>query len=244
VTVARQCELLGVPRSTHYYRPRPASADAAALKEEAMAAIDRARTACPCCGSRKISMQLAAEPFRIRLGRKGVASLMAEMGIRAVAPAPSPSKRPKGAKASPYLLRGMDIWLPNQVWAIDITYIPMGRGHMYLTAATGWHTRLLLGWELSDTLEAAASVECMSGAIGRHGVPAVANSDQGSQFHSEAYVSLLASHGIRQSMDGKARWAGSARIERWFRSLKCECLYINEYSSPRELRAGRGCGTI
>jgi putative transposase len=132
----------------------------------------------------------------------------------------------------------MHIYLPNQVWAIDITYIPMRHGHMYLTALIDWHSRYLIGWELSDTLDTAPVLKAVQNAIEKHGTPAVINSDQGSQFTSGAYRELLQRYGIRQSMDGKARWVDNVMIERWFRSLKTEYVYINEYNSPKELRAG------
>jgi putative transposase len=162
---------------------------------------------------------------------------MNEMGLCAIYPKPNLSKPGKGHKKFPYLLRNKAIWLPNQVWAIDITYIPMARGHMYLTAILDWHSRYIVGWALSDTLETAPVIEAVKAAIKRYGVPGI-SSDQGSQFTSDDYIELLAAQGIRQSMDGKARWVDNVRIERWFRSLKTEYVYINEYCSPRELRAG------
>lgn len=130
------------------------------------------------------------------------------------------------------------VHFPNQVWAVDITYIPMKYGHMYLTAVIDWHSRFIVGWSLSDTLESASVIGAVTGAIERYGIPSILNSDQGSQFTSDAYVNLLAGLDIRQSMDGKARWVDNVIIERWFRSLKTEYIYINEYSSPKTLRAG------
>lgn len=143
----------------------------------------------------------------------------------------------KGHKL-PYLLKNMNIFLPNQAWAVDITYIPMKRGHMYLTAIIDWYSRLIMGWKLSDTLGAAPVLEAVKEAITQHGTPAIINSDQGSQFTSEAYQNLLKAHGIRQSMDGKARRVDNVIIERWFRSLKTEYVYINEFDSPKALRRG------
>ena len=162
---------------------------------------------------------------------------MSEMGIYAIYPKPNLSRPGKGHKV-PYLLKNMSIFMPNQVWAVDITYIPMKRGHMYLTAVIDWHSRYIVGWELSDTLDAAPVLAAIRAAIEKHGVPAIINSDQGSQFTSDAYKDLLKQHGIRQSMDGKARWVDNVIIERWFRSLKTEYIYINEYDSPKALRRG------
>jgi putative transposase len=136
------------------------------------------------------------------------------------------------------LLKNKDIFLPNQVWAVDITYIPLRRGHMYLTAIIDWYSRYIVGWQLSDTLESANVLLAVSEAFVMHGVPAIINSDQGSQFTGAEYRELLKQQGIRQSMDGKARWIDNVVIERWFRSLKTEYIYINEYNTPKELRTG------
>jgi len=137
----------------------------------------------------------------------------------------------------PYLLRKKPIFLPNQVWAIDITYIPLKRGHMYLTAVIDWHSRFIVGWVLADTLETANVIQAVKQAILKHGVPDIINSDQGSQFTSIEYRQLLKGYNIRQSMDGKARWIDNVIIERWFRNLKVEYVYINEYTTPNELNA-------
>jgi len=163
---------------------------------------------------------------------------MAEMGLRAVYPKPNLSKPADGHQKVPYLLKNQSIFLPNQVWAVDITYIPLGRRHMYLTAVIDWYSRFIVSWSLSDTLETAAVIETVSRAIERFGVPGIINSDQGSQFTSDAFKALLKRHRIRQSMDGKARWVDNIIIERWFRSLKVEYVYINDYDSPRALRSG------
>ena len=170
-------------------------------------------------------------------GRKLIKRYMDEMGIYAIYPKPNLSKPDKSHKL-PYLLKNMNIFLPNQVWAIDITYIPMARGHMSLTAITDWYSRYIVGFELSDTLDTAPILKAVESAIAKHGAPGIINSDQGSQFTSEAYTGFLKQHNIRQSMDGKARWVDNVIIERWFRSLKTEYVYINEYTSPKELRTG------
>lgn len=236
LTVTKRCELLNVSRWEAYNEPKTPDPEKTAREEELKARIDYWHTSEPYAGARKIKKHLRAEDYLV--GRKLVSRLMSEMGIYAVYPKKNLSKPGKGHKKFPYLLRGLPIWLPNQVWAIDITYIPMKRGHMYLTAIIDWHSRLIVGWTLSDTLEATAVVETVKRAIAQHGVPSIINSDQGSQFTSEIYVELLKTQRIKQSMDGKARWVDNVIIERWFRSLKTENVYINEYATPRELRVG------
>jgi len=172
------------------------------------------------------------------VGRKLIKRLMDEMGIYAIYPKPRLSNPGKEHKIFPYLLRNKSIEFSNQVWAIDITYIPMKHGHMYLTAIIDWHSRFLIGWALSDTLDTAPIIEALREAMKKYGIPSIINSDQGSQFTSDLYVNLLRENSIRQSMDGKARWVDNVIIERWFRSLKTEYVYINDYNSPQELRAG------
>jgi len=238
LTVKRQCELLEVNRSSFYYDPKEQSAEEKALEEHIKKRLDYWHTRHCWMGSRKLVDKLRRDDGIEGIGRHLVRRYMQEMGIFAVHPKPKLSKPGKKHKKFPYLLRKMNIWLPNQVWAIDITYIPMKHGHMYLTAIIDWHSRYLIGWALSDTLETAPVLEAVKSAIQRHGKPAIINSDQGSQFTSEEYVALLREHGIRQSMDGKARWIDNVIIERWFRSLKTEHIHIVEYISPRELRSG------
>ena len=161
---------------------------------------------------------------------------MAEMNLRAICPKHGTSRPAKGRKRFPCLLRGTKIWLPNQVWATDIAYIRMGRTRMYLTAVIDWAARMIVGWGLSDALEAAPATAVFEAAIERHGVPSIANSDQGSAFTADCFVDMLASHGVRQSMDGKARWVDNVVMERWFRTLKSEWLRLQEHETPRELR--------
>ena len=191
----------------------------------------------PYAGTRKLR-KLLREHDGLKVGRKLIKRLMDEMGIYAIYPKPNLSKPGKDHKRFPYLLKNKAIVFPNQVWAVDITYIPMKHGHMYLTAIIDWHSRFIVGWALSDTLDAAPVIEAIKQAMERYGIPSIINSDQGSQFTSGDYIKLLATNGVRQSMDGKARWVDNVIIERWFRSLKVEYVYINDYSSPRELRAG------
>lgn len=188
-------------------------------------------------GVRRLVKKLTEEDH-IAVGRKLVKRYMAEMGIYCVYPKPNLSKNGKEHKYFPYLLRNMSIFLPNQVWATDITYIKMGKSHMYLTAIIDWHSRYVVGWELSDSLDTAPVLEALRTAIARYGTPAIINSDQGSQFTSYDYVAFLKANGIRQSMDGRARWVDNVIIERWFRSLKCDNIYVSEYNTPKELRRG------
>lgn len=168
--------------------------------------------------------------------------LRSEMGIETIYPKANTSKSSKNSRKLPYLLRHLRandmIWLPNYVWAIDITYIKMGFSHMYLVAIIDWFSRFIVGWELSDTLETAPVLAALKSANEQYGLPAILNSDQGCQFTSCDYMIYLLDHRILQSMDGKGRWVDNVIIERWFRTLKVEHIYINEYSSPRELRAG------
>ena len=238
LTVKRQCELLEVNRSSFYYKPAEPTAEEIAWEEHIKKKLDYWHTKHCWMGSRKLVNKLRIDDGIEGVGRQLVRRYMQEMGIYAVHPKPNLSKPGKEHKKFPYLLRKMNIWLPNQVWAIDITYIPIKHGHMYLTAIIDWYSRFIMGWALSDTLETAPVLDAVRKAIETYGTPAVINSDQGSQFTSEEYIALLKEHKIKQSMDGKARWVDNVIIERWFRSLKTEHIHIVEYTSPRELRSG------
>ena len=234
LSVRRQCELLGVTRSRLYYEPKPEDEETRQRKEAIMARIDYWHTTMPFLGTRKLATQLRGEGYAV--GRKLVRSYMLEMGIHAVYPKPNLSKRNFKESIVPYLLRNKEVSFPNQVWSIDITYIKMHHGHMYLTAVIDWFSRKIVGWNLSDTLDTRPVLQAVQSAVEHCGVPAILNSDQGSQFTSDDYKELLRSLNIRQSMDGRSRWADNIMIERWFRSLKTEQLYPNEYRTPRELR--------
>jgi putative transposase len=220
-----------------YQKPHEPKPDKLAWEEQIRRRIDYWHTLLPCAGVRKLR-ELIQGTDGILAGKKLIRRLMNEMGLHAIYPKPNLSKPGKEHRKFPYLLKNLAISFPNQVWSIDITYIPMGRGHMYMTAIIDWYSRFVVGWALSDTLDTAPIIEALTQAFERHGVPAIINSDQGSNFTSDAYINLLKSYGIRQSMDGKARWVDNVIIERWFRSLKTEYVYINEYASPRELRNG------
>ena len=236
LTIERQCELLDLNLSTYYYKRAEKTAEQVEREEKIMAAIDRWHTDMPYLGSRRLAAIINREGEKTN--RKEIKRYMAKMGIYAVYPKPKLSKRNPKHKIYPYLLRNRLIFMPNQVWAVDITYIKLRYGHMYLTAIIDWHSRYIVGWELSDTLDTAPVLQAVNKAIEKYGAPAIINSDQGSQFTSEEYTQFIKGQGIQQSMDGKARWIDNVIIERWFRSLKHENIYINEYNSPKELRRG------
>jgi len=203
-----------------------------------MSRIDYWHTLLPAIGSRKIVVKLREEGYPV--GRKYVRKCMEEMGIHAIYPKANLSKRNFQQAIVPYLLRNHPVYFPNQVWSIDITYIKMHHGHMYLTAIIDWFSRKIVGWKLSDTLDTSEVIAAVRGAVQTAGIPAILNSDQGCQFTSGEYKQLMKELGIRQSMDGKSRWADNIMIERWFRSLKTEMIYINEFVNPRELRKAIG----
>lgn len=238
LTVKWQCELLGVNRSSVYYEPKKPTAEEVLREEHIKSRLDFWHTKYCWMGSRKLLKKLVQDDKITGIGRQLIRRYIREMGIFAVYPKPNTSASNKQHKKFPYLLRNMNIWLPNQVWAVDITYISLGRSHMYLTAIIDWHSRLIVGWALSDTLETAPVLDALKQAIELYGIPAIINSDQGSQFTSGEYTEYLKSLGVRHSMDGKARWVDNVIIERWFRSLKQEEIYINECQNPRELRLG------
>lgn len=235
--VKRMCELLQVNRTSAYREPAPAGKDERPVTDDdeaRMAVIDEVHLKLPASGARKMARECTKR--KLPTTRYQATELMRRMNVKAVYPKPDTSKPAKQHPKFPYLLRGMKIEKPGQVWATDITYIRMGRGHMYLTCVIDWATRYVVGWRLSDTLEAGPVVECMEAAIAEHGAPEIANSDQGSTYTADEYVKCLERHGVRQSMDGKARWVDNVIVERWFRTLKSEFLRLEEYETPRELR--------
>ena len=236
LSIKRQCELFGVSRSSFYYKPKQPS-DAENEREELIKSrIDYWHTKMCYLGVRRLAVKLREDG--INAGRKLVKRYMDEMGIYAVCPKPNLSKRNMAHRVFPYLLKNLAITAPNQVWAVDITYVKMGRGHMYLTAIIDWYSRYIVGWELSDSLDSAPVLAAVKKAVSIYGKPEIINSDQGCQFTCEDYTKHLREQGIRQSMDGKARWVDNVIIERWFRSLKCDYLYITEHETPKSLRRG------
>lgn len=238
VSVSRQLELLHIPRSSYYYKPKGRKrAIEGEDRERAMRLIDEIHLEMPYAGARKIASEVARRTGgAIAPSRRATAGMMEEMNVRPVYPKPNLSRPSKRAAKHPYLLKNKAIRFPNQVWSVDITYVAVGRTHMYLTCVIDWYSRYIVGWRLAADMGAAGVCECVRAAMERHGEPAIINSDQGSVFNSREYEALLAAHGVRQSMDGKARWVDNVIIERWFRSLKTEKLRLGEYSTPAELR--------
>ena len=228
LSVRRQCRLLGLARSGVYRTPAPASDDDLAL----MRRIDELFTAWPFLGSRRMAQDGRA------VNRKRVQRLMRLMGIAALGPKPRTSKPAPGHRIFPYLLRGMIIDRPNQVWAADITYIPVGRGFLYLVAVMDWASRAVLSWRLSNTMDVSFCVAALEEALLRFGKPQIFNTDQGSQFTSMAFTGPLERAGIQISMDGRGRWMDNVFIERLWRSLKHEDVYLKGYADGRELHEG------
>jgi putative transposase len=232
--LTRQAEVLKLSRSGLYYRPRPvAPADLGIMRR-----IDELHLDYPFAGSRMLRDLLRGEG--IEIGRQHVATLMRRMGIAAIYRRPNTSKPAPGHKIYPYLLRSVSIGRPNQVWAMDITYIPMARGFVYLAAVVDWFSRRVLAWRLSITLEVEFCLEAVEEALVRHGKPEIFNTDQGSQFTSAEFTGLLLKHAIAISMDGKGSWRDNVFVERLWRSIKYEEVYLRAYDSVAEARASIG----
>jgi putative transposase len=232
LAVTRRCELLEVARSTAYYRPSPVSEADLAL----MRLIDEIHLELPFYGSRRMRDELETRGHRVN--RKRVQRLMRQMGLAALYPKPRTSVPGGGHKVYPYLLKGVAVERSNQVWATDICYIPMARGFMYLVAVMDWHSRRVLSWRLSNTLDSAFCVEALEEALARYGAPEIFNTDQGAQFTCEAFTDVLKAHGVAISMDGKGRWLDNVFVERLWRSVKYEDIYLRAYETPAALRVG------
>jgi putative transposase len=232
--LARQAKALGLSRSSVYYLPRPVPAADLAI----MRRIDELHLDYPFAGSRMLCGMLRSEG--IAIGRRHMRTLMRRMGIAALYRRPRTTKPEPGHKIYPYLLRGMEVTRPDQVWAMDITYVPMARGFVYLAVVLDWFSRRVLSWRLSITMEAAFCVEALEDALAKHGKPQIFNTDQGSQFTGAAFTSVLASHGIAISMDGKGAWRDNVFTERLWRSVKYEEVYLRAYDSVGEARASIG----
>ena len=230
LSVLRQAEALGVSRSAVYYKPRPMSA----ADLQIMRRIDELHLDYPFAGSRMLRDFLNREGFSI--GRRHVASLMRRMGIAAIYRRPNTSKPAPGHKIYPYLLRGMKIERVDQVWATDITYIPMARGFVYLAAVVDVFSRRVLAHRVSITMEADFCVEALEEALAKHGAPEIFNTDQGSQFTSVAFTGVLLKRGVSISMDGKGAWRDNVFVERLWRSVKYEEVYLKAYESVGEAR--------
>ncbi len=232
LSVRRQCALLGVARSGVYRPRKPANDNDLAL----MRRIDELFTAWPFLGSRRMAEMLKAEGLSVN--RKRVQRLMRKMGIAALGPKPNTSKPAPGHKIFPYLLRNLKIERPNHVWACDITYLPIGRGFLYLVAIIDWASRAVLSWRISNTMDVSFCLSALEDALARHGKPEIFNTDQGSQFTSAAFTGALAAAGIKISMDGRGRWMDNVFIERVWRSLKHEDVYLKGYADGCEAKAG------
>jgi putative transposase len=232
LSVVRQCVLLGLARSGIYYQPRPVSAEDLAL----MRRIDELHLEHPFAGARMLRDILRDEGDLV--GRKHVATLMRKMGIEALYRKPNTSRRHPAHRIYPYLLKNMTVDRPNQAWAADITYIPMAHGFMYLFAVIDWYSRRVLAWRLSNTLTTDFCLEAVIEAITRYGVPEIFNTDQGCQFTSAEFTGLLQHHGIQISMDGKGRWVDNVFVERLWKSVKYENVYLHAYDSVSEVMAG------
>ena len=232
--IIRQAKALNISRGSVYYKPRPVSAEDLAL----MRRIDELHLDYPFAGSRMLRDMLGRDGFPV--GRLHVATLMKRMGIEAIYRRPNTSKPAPGHKIYPYLLRGLKVDRPNQVWATDITYIPMARGFVYLAAVVDWFSRRVLAWRLSITMEAAFCIEALEEALAKHGRPGIFNTDQGSQFTSADFTGVLIDNKIAISMDGKGAWRDNVFVERIWKSVKYEEVYLRAYGSVSEARASLG----
>ena len=236
ISIQRQCELIHLPRSSYYNQTNGVEE----TKENLlfMELIDKEYTRYPFLGSRKMRNYLRRQGHKIN--RKRVQRLMQKMGIMSVSPKPNTSLRNKAHTIYPYLLRHLTIDRANQAWCTDITYIKLQGGFVYLVAIMDWYSRKVLSWELSNTMESDFCISALQRAIRRYGSPEIFNTDQGSQFTSRAFTDVLKQHEIKISMDGKGRWMDNIFIERLWRSVKYEDIYIKEYKSVEELRLGLG----
>ena len=234
LALTKQTALLGISRGSVYYEPVPVSTTDLALMRQ----LDELHIEFPFAGSRMLRSLLASQG--IKVGRRHVTTLMRIMGIEAVYRRPNTSKPTPGHRIYPYLLRGLTIDRPNHVWATDITYIPMARGFVYLAAVMDWFTRRILAWQLSNTLEATFCIDAVEQAIAQYGCPEIFNTDQGSQFTSAEFTKVLTGNGISISMDGKGAWRDNVFVERFWRTVKYEEVYLRAYDGVSEARQSIG----
>lgn len=234
MSIKRQCGLLGISRSSYYYNPVGESP----LNLKLMRLIDEQFLQTPWYGSRQMARHLRREGYCV--GRKRVRRLMAKMGLAPIYQKPNTSKPHPGHRVYPYLLRNLVIDRPNQVWCSDITYIPMQQGFLYLVVIMDWFSRKVLSWRLSNTMDADFCVAALEEALGKYGTPEIFNTDQGSQFTSMDFTQTLKAANVRISMDGKGRWMDNVMVERLWRSLKYECVYLNAFETGTEARKGIG----
>jgi putative transposase len=234
LSIKQQAEALGISRGSVYYMPRPVSdADLILMRR-----IDELHLDYPFAGSRMLRDMLSQQGLEV--GRRHVRTLMRKMCIEAIYRRPNTSKPAPGHRIYPYLLRGLAITRPNQVWAMDLTYIPMARGFVYLAAVVDWFSRRVLAWKLSITMDVSFCIEALEEALSKNEKPEVFNTDQGSQFTSEAFTGRLKENGIRISMDGRGRWRDNVFVERIWKSIKYEEVYLHAYGSVSEARARIG----
>ena len=232
ISIVQQCKLLKVSRTSVYYRPKKVRT----LDLEQMRLIDEQYLKTPNYGSR--SMRTFLQRLGYKINRKRVQRLMRQMGLRAIYPKPKTSKKHPKHKVYPYLLRKLAINRPNQVWCADITYIPLAKGFMYLVAIMDWYSRKVLSWRLSNTLETTFCIDALEDAIYQYGCPEIFNTDQGSQFTSEAFTGALKKNFIRISMDGRGRFRDNIFIERLWWTLKYHYLYLRAFENGKKLRHG------
>jgi putative transposase len=234
LSVSKQVEVVGIARSTVYYLPRPVPA----ADLDLMRQIDKLHTEFPFAGARMLRRLLAANGSQV--GRRHVKTLMSRMGIEALYRRPRTTKPEPGHKIYPYLLGGVMITRPNQVWAMDITYIAMAKGFVYLAVVLDWFSRRVLSWRVSITMEASFCIETLQEALARHGKPAIFNTDQGSQFTCAAFTDVLTRNEIKISMDGKGAWRDNVFVERLWRTVKYEEVYLHAYDSVSDARTSIG----
>jgi putative transposase len=234
LSVTRQAELVGVSRGTVYYLPRPVGE----VDLRLMRRIDELHLEHPFAGVRMLRDLLVREGHAV--GRKHVATLMRRVGIEALYRRPRTTRRHPAHPVFPYLLRGLAIERPNQVWAMDLTYIPMARGYVYLAAVMDWFSRRVLAWRVSISMDAAFCIEAFEEAIRQHGAPQIVNTDQGTQFTSEAITGVLRQHGIAISMDGRGCWRDNVFVERLWKTVKYEEVYLKAYATVSEAKASIG----
>jgi putative transposase len=228
--IQKQAEVLEISRSTAYYEPRPISAEDLCL----MRRIDELHLNYPFAGSRMLRDLLWQQGQEV--GRRHIRTLMRKMGIEAIYRRPNTSKPAPGHRIYPYLLRSLAVTRPGQVWAMDITYIPMARGFIYLAAVVDWYSRRVLAWRLSITMDTSFCIEALEEALSKNEKPEIFNTDQGSQFTSEVFTGRLKKEGIRISMDGKGRWRDNVFVERVWKSVKYEEVYLHAYQTVQEAR--------
>lgn len=234
LSITRQCQLVGISRSSWYYEPLGESSENLGL----MRVIDELFMEEPSCGVRLMARYLRRKGHWVN--RKRIRRLMRKMGLMAIYQKPDTSKPHPEHKRYPYLLRGMNITEPNQVWCSDVTYIPMRRGFLYLVAIMDWASRKVLSWRLSNSLDADFCVSALREALSKYGKPEIFNTDQGSQFTSISFTQTLKDAAVKISMDGRARWVDNVMIERLWRTLKYNCVYLNAFETGSEARDGIG----